>query len=154
MVGRGGSGASIGVAATSSIGKGVVEVALVEGKARLKEVVILKGDNMFENRRRKIIKSDLRVCLQDGAGQVPCEAASTTGSVADLSEEFLNFLTLMFCHLYKSHPLLLQEVPGIVAPVHEGHGSRGDDDEQEHLTPDHLGHHPHGSDASPPVPLL
>ena len=44
MVGRGGSGASIGVAATSSIGKGVVEVvALVEGKARLKEVVILKG---------------------------------------------------------------------------------------------------------------
>ena len=89
MVGRGGSGASIGAAATSSIGKGVVEVALVEGKARLKEVVILKGDNMFENRRRKIIKSDLRVCLQDGAGQVPCEAASTTGSVADLSGEFL-----------------------------------------------------------------
>ena len=44
MVGRGGSGASIGAAATSSIGKGVVEVALVEGKARLKEVVIiLKG---------------------------------------------------------------------------------------------------------------
>jgi len=61
MVGRGGSGASIGVAATSSIGKGVVEVALVEGKARL------------------------RVCRQDGAGQVPCEAASTTGSVADLA---------------------------------------------------------------------
>ena len=92
MVGRGGSGASIGVAATSSIGKGVVEVALVEGKARLKEVVILKGDNMFENRRRKIIKiikTDLRVCRQDGAGQVPCEAASTTGSAADLSGEFL-----------------------------------------------------------------
>ena len=35
--------ASIGAAATSSMGKGVVEVALVEGKARLKEVVILKG---------------------------------------------------------------------------------------------------------------
>ena len=44
MVGRGGSGASIGVAATSSIGKGVVEVALVEGKARLKEVVLKTGD--------------------------------------------------------------------------------------------------------------
>ena len=43
MVGRGGSGASIGAAATSSMGKGVVEVALVEGKARLKEVVALKG---------------------------------------------------------------------------------------------------------------
>ena len=46
MVGRGGSWdwASIGAAATSSMGKGVVEVALVEGKARLKEVVIiLKG---------------------------------------------------------------------------------------------------------------
>ena len=94
MVGRGGSWdwASIGAAATSSMGKGVVEVALVEGKARLKEVVILKGDNMFENRRRKlikIIKTDLRVCRQDGAGQVPCEAASTTGSAADLSGEFL-----------------------------------------------------------------
>ena len=42
MVGRGGSWESIGAAATSSIGKGVVEVALVEGKARLKVVVILK----------------------------------------------------------------------------------------------------------------
>ena len=44
MVGRGGSGASIGAAATSSMGKGVVEVALVEGKARLKEVVLKTGD--------------------------------------------------------------------------------------------------------------
>ena len=44
---------------------------------------------MFENQQRKIIKSDLRVCRQDGAGQVPCEAASTTGSAADLSGEFL-----------------------------------------------------------------
>ena len=44
---------------------------------------------MFENQQRKIIKSDLRVCRQDGAGQVPCEAASTTGSVADLNGEFL-----------------------------------------------------------------